>query len=203
MNGSIKLFALMSVVVLNVQAAPFLISDPLHPATAFCGMKIDTGMKINDPVLITGTEKTCHYDLSGITVGTHSVTVTAVPAIGDTVDRESDPSPVFTFTRPGIPIAPIGLALVTLSGKVNVQSQAVTGTICSWTVDGVVKGDIPVITSKCTYDVSSLPPGSHTLLTKAVIVDSIWGRLESAASTPFVYNVLNPLTVPSGLGLQP
>jgi hypothetical protein len=53
------------------------------------------------------------------------------------------------------------------------------------------------------YDLSSISAGNHTVVIKAVTVDPKWGRLESIATNPFVFQRLSNPPTPTGIGLVP
>ena len=52
------------------------------------------------------------------------------------------------------------------------------------------------------YDVGGVTNGNHNVTVKAVRVDSIWGRLTSAATSPFAFAKPSTPGVPSGLSLK-
>lgn len=69
-----------------------------------------------------------------------------------------------------------------------------TVTHCGWVVDGAAKVDIPVGTDAtgkriCERDGSGIGPGNHNVTATAVILDPVFGRLESPPSAPFAFGV--------------
>lgn len=50
------------------------------------------------------------------------------------------------------------------------------------------------------YDLAGIPTGSHTVTVKAVRIDPVWGRLESA-TTPFSFVRPAAPAAPVGIGL--
>jgi hypothetical protein len=86
---------------------PYIISD-VYPATAVQPTKfvivMDGGAAVeSDPQVVTGGVR-LHYDVSSVSVGTHSVTVAAKNAWG------SSPIVPFTFTK-SVPVAPTNIRL--------------------------------------------------------------------------------------------
>jgi hypothetical protein len=198
----------LSLFMLTIPAASSwavsVVSDPLNVNTAFCGARLDTGTRVNSPVAVAGTVKTCKIDISTVAVGTHTIDATAVPAVG-TPYTESAPSAPLTFTRPAPPVTPTGLTLITVAGKPTVQTGTVAAnvTICSWKLDGEALPEVAPVSGRCSVDVSPLTAGSYILTVAAAGMDTVWGRLESPASANFTYVVPTILNAPSGLKLAP
>lgn len=80
-------------------------------------------------------------------------------------------------------------------------------THCGWTVDATPKVDLPVLATPtgniCNYDLASISVGAHTIKATAVVLDPVWGRLESADSIPLSLSKPGIPLVPAGLGLKP
>lgn len=95
-----------------VTAAPFVVSDPVHPSTTHCGVTLNAAPKVIVPVNVTGTVKTCQYDLANLASGSHSITMTAiVEKTATNTGAESAQSPPLAFSKPAAPAVPAGLAL--------------------------------------------------------------------------------------------
>lgn len=93
-------------------AAPFVVSNPVDPATTHCGVTLNATPKITVPVTVTGTVKTCQYDLANLASGSHSITMTAiVEKTATNTGAESAQSPPLAFAKPAAPAVPGGLAL--------------------------------------------------------------------------------------------
>ena len=106
-----KLLAILAFVP-SAYAAPFVVSDPVDPATTQCGVFLNAAPKVTVPVTVTAGVKTCKYDLATLASGTHTVKMTAI-TINDPVwgSQESAQSAPLAFSRPGVPVAPVGLGL--------------------------------------------------------------------------------------------
>ena len=80
-------------------------------------------------------------------------------------------------------------------------------THCGVLLDGGAKVVVPVTVSGaskiCSYDVSNVSNGNHTIKMTAIIQDTIWGNQESAESLPLAFVRPAPPAVPGSLGLQP
>lgn len=76
---------------------------------ASCNFSLDGGAKVN----VTATAGLCKLDMASTTVGSHSLTVTAV-ATNDPIwgSQETAPSAPLAFVRPASPAVPTGLQLV-------------------------------------------------------------------------------------------
>lgn len=94
------------------QAAPFVVSDPVDPATTQCGVFLNAAPKVTIPVTVTSGVKTCKYDLATLASGTHSIRMTAI-TVNDPIwgSQESAQSLPLAFSKPGAPVAPGGLVL--------------------------------------------------------------------------------------------
>ena len=51
------------------------------------------------------------------------------------------------------------------------------------------------------HDVGTISTGNHSVTVKAARADALWGRLTSAASSPFAFTKPSAPDVPSGIGL--
>lgn len=106
------LLALCLLIAANATAAPFVVSDPVHPSTTHCGVTLNATPKITVPVTVTGTVKNCQYDLANLASGSHSITMTAiVEKTATNTGAESAQSPPLAFSKPAAPAVPGGLAL--------------------------------------------------------------------------------------------
>jgi hypothetical protein len=90
-------------------AAPFVESDVTTQIVSGCGVQIDTAAKYDTPTLA----KACHIDISGVTVGTHSIKATFFNVDPVWGRVESVYSLPLSFTRPVavMPVAPTGLVI--------------------------------------------------------------------------------------------
>lgn len=100
-----KALALVSLV--SPVYAANIVAD-VASGTAQCGVFLDAAAKVVIPAVGT----TCTYDVSTVSVGLHSIKMTAI-SVNDPVwgSQESAQSAAFSFTRPGTPAAPSGLRL--------------------------------------------------------------------------------------------
>lgn len=89
-----------------------VISDAVDSRTTHCGWKMDSGTRIDIPVVVNGTDKICSLDLTGITAGSHITSATAIMIDPVWGRLESPPSTNFTFVVPTIPTVPSGLKLI-------------------------------------------------------------------------------------------
>ncbi len=96
----------------SVAAAPFIVSDPLDTRATHCGWKFNTDARVDVPVALSGTDKICKVDLAGKTVGTYTITATAVAVDPVWGRMESAPSANFTLSVPGPLAIPPGLRIV-------------------------------------------------------------------------------------------
>jgi hypothetical protein len=80
-------------------------------------------------------------------------------------------------------------------------------THCGWVKDGGARLDVPVTVTPagkiCKWDLAGFTAGAHTVNATAVLIDPVWGRLESAPSAPFAFSVPTAPKAPSGLALTP
>ena len=80
-------------------------------------------------------------------------------------------------------------------------------THCGILLDSAAKVDVPVASDAtgkyCKYDVGSVSAGSHTVKATFVVIDSVWGRLESPVSAPFAFTRPVSPAAPGGFGLVP
>jgi hypothetical protein len=96
---------------LPVSAAPFVVSDPLDPRATSCGVLLDAAAKVTIPVTTQGTDKICKYDISGVSVGAHTIRMTTIANDPVWGSQESVPSAPLSFARPSGVSAPAGLEL--------------------------------------------------------------------------------------------
>jgi len=89
-----------------VHAAPFVYAD-VQPTVTSCGVVFDGAPK----VVVPAVAGVCKYDLSSVSVGNHTISMTAIYADAIWGTQESAPSPNFTFTKPATPNAPTGLVV--------------------------------------------------------------------------------------------
>lgn len=93
-------------------ATPFVTSDPTAQKVTHCGILLDTGAKIEVPVVtVTPTTAKCSYDVGSVSIGTHTIKATFInvdPLWGKTESVYSLP---LNFERPNSAIsnAPTGL----------------------------------------------------------------------------------------------
>lgn len=106
-----SLFVLLVAASLSVSAAPFVVSDPLDPRATNCGVFLDAAAKVTIPVTADGTDKVCKYDISGVSVGSHTIRMTAIANDPVWGSQESVQSSPLSFVRPSAPAAPAGLGL--------------------------------------------------------------------------------------------
>lgn len=105
------LAATLFVIALPVTASPFVVSDPVDPATTSCGFTMDATPKQTVAVATAGSSKICKLDLAGLTVGSHTVTATAI--VNDPIwgVLESAPSLPLSFVKPAVPASPVNIRL--------------------------------------------------------------------------------------------
>lgn len=99
-----------------VHAAPFVESDPYPaastPKPTICQVWLDAATVGVDSPVVTDTAGTyCHYDLSGVSVGAHTVKAKFVLVDAVWGRQESAFTAPLNFTRPGPLQAPAGLIL--------------------------------------------------------------------------------------------
>lgn len=81
-----------------------------------------------------------------------------------------------------------------------------TTTHCAFRLDGGPwTADLPVVGTpkRCEYAVDSVTAGPHNIVAKAIKIDPVWGRLESADSVPLAFSKPASPVAPSGLTLTP
>jgi len=81
-----------------------------------------------------------------------------------------------------------------------------TTTHCTLSLDGGAFGpDVPVVGTpkQCKHDLTAVTVGAHSARLVAVKVDSVWGRLESAPSSPLAFSRPATPAAPSGPTLTP
>ena len=86
------------------------------------------------------------------------------------------------------------------------SSEGTFPTHCGYQIDGDARVDFPVVAAGtdviCKVDLSGISNGKHDVNLTAVIIDPVWGRLESAPSPNFTFVKPGITGVPSGLKLQ-
>lgn len=92
-------------------SAPFVVSDPLDPRATNCGVFLDAAAKVTITVTADGTDKICKYDVSGVSVGSHTIRMTAIANDPIWGSQESVQSAPLSFVRPAGVSAPAGLGL--------------------------------------------------------------------------------------------
>jgi len=89
--------------------APYVVSDLLDSRADKCGVFLDAVPKVTVPValaVLPVVGNICKYSVAFVTVGVHSITMTAINSLDTTVWGESAQSVPLSFTRPtaiGIP----------------------------------------------------------------------------------------------------
>ena len=107
---------LLAVLALSISstayAAPFVVSDVLAAGVTQCGIYLDAVPKVVISVTAVTGGNICKHDLAGITSGAHTVRFTAI-TVNDPIwgSQESAQSSPLSFSKPGLPAAPAGLAL--------------------------------------------------------------------------------------------
>jgi hypothetical protein len=98
---------LLCMVCFAAGAAPFVVATVVSGVSS-CGVFLDAAAKVT----VTATALQCKYDLAAVSVGAHTVTMTAIsttdPVWGT---QESAQSAPLNFTRPALPAVPSGLTL--------------------------------------------------------------------------------------------
>ena len=82
-----------------------VITDPVDNRTTHCGVFLDGDPKIVVPVTAAGVGKICKYDVSGVDVGTHIISMTAIVVDPVWGDGESPQSVPLSFVRPDNAVA--------------------------------------------------------------------------------------------------
>jgi hypothetical protein len=110
----------------------------------------------------------------------------------------------------------LGFALVGFAGLVHAgpfvvsdalapSSGGVAPTHCGYQIDGGTRADFPVATAGstviCKVDLAGISNGKHDVNLTAVIVDAVWGRVESPPSANFTFVKPGPSTAPTGISL--
>lgn len=97
------------------EASPFVVSDPTAQKVTHCGVVLDSGSKIDVPVItVTPTTAICKYDISAVSIGQHTIKTTFIyidPVWGR---AESTFSAPLDFERPSgtISNAPTNLTII-------------------------------------------------------------------------------------------
>jgi hypothetical protein len=122
---------------------PFVVSDPVAVGVTQCGVYIDTGARVTSPVVAATGGNICKYDLAGIRVGPHSVTMTAI-AVNDPYwgSQESVQSSPLAFDGQA-PVAVNYQGLWWLTG----------GTESGWGINFAHQGDT-IFATWFTYDLT-------------------------------------------------
>jgi hypothetical protein len=197
MKNWIAIFILL--LSLNATAAPFFRSDVL-PGVTNCGVFLDSAPK----VIVGAVSGVCAYDLAGITVGTHSGTMTAMiidPVMGTFESQQATAIPII---KPAPPAVPTGAVLVNVGGIAYVQFSVAAGvTNCGVFMDATPKVTVAVSSGVCRSALTSLSNGSHSVTMSAINADPNWGTQESAPSPPFVFSKPAAPIAPSNLRVAP
>jgi len=90
-----------------------VITDPLTAGVTNCGVFLDANAKVTIPVtpITSPVGNICKFDVSTVSAGTHTITMTAIivdPVFGT---KESPQSLPLSFTVPATPAAPANLRL--------------------------------------------------------------------------------------------
>jgi len=104
-----SLFCILLIIPAWAWAAPFVESDVTTQTVSGCGVQIDTAAKYDTPTL----NKACHIDISGVTVGSHSIKATFFNVDPVWGRSESVFSVPLAFVRPVsvMPTAPVNLVI--------------------------------------------------------------------------------------------
>jgi hypothetical protein len=86
----------------------------------------------------------------------------------------------------------------------DAYTSGLSPTHCGLLLDAQAKVDVPVALDAqgrpyCKFDLAPVATGAHRIRATAVIIDPVWGRLESAESLPFDFSRPGAPGVPSGL----
>jgi hypothetical protein len=111
-----KKFILASLLLIPVLAlsAPFVTSDATTQKVTHCGILLDSGAKVEVPVVsVSPTSAICKYDVGGVVVGAHTIKATFINVDPLWGRSESVYSVPLDFERPAqtIPTSPSGLGL--------------------------------------------------------------------------------------------
>jgi hypothetical protein len=107
------LLALLFFSTSALASPPFVVSDLLASGVSLCGVYMDAAPKATIPVAAVTGGNICKLDIGTISVGTHTVTMTAI-SVNDPIwgSQESAPSLPLSFTKQSPPAAPTGLKLI-------------------------------------------------------------------------------------------
>jgi len=99
---------------LEVQASPFVVSDP-YPESAVQPdgflVVLDNAPVVESPAdPVTASTKRFKFDVGGVSAGNHTINVKAF-VYDATCGRVESAEAVFTFARPAAPAVPAGLRL--------------------------------------------------------------------------------------------
>jgi hypothetical protein len=87
--------AILAALPFCTTAAPFVVSDPVTAGVTQCGVYMDTNSRATSPVVATTEGNICKFDLAGLAVGPHVVTMTAItvndPIWGSQESAKSNP----------------------------------------------------------------------------------------------------------------
>lgn len=105
------LLILLLAAVPSFALAVDIVSDPLAPGVNECGVYVDSTPYFFIPTTTTSSGEICEYDVTFISNGAHTVSMTA--RLNDPVWglRESVKSVPLDFVKPGPPVAPVGVRL--------------------------------------------------------------------------------------------
>ena len=114
-----KLFFLLAVALVLALVFPLVhaanvVTDPLATGVTNCGVFLDANAKVTIPVtpVTSPVGNICKFDVSTVSAGTHTITMTAIivdPVFGTKESPQS--SPPLSFSVPGTPGAPVNLRL--------------------------------------------------------------------------------------------
>lgn len=105
----IRMLAL-ALIATSAQGAS-VVADTVAGVTS-CGVYLDAQAKQTVPVITTTTPPQCKFDVSTVTAGAHTITMTAISTNDPTWgSQESPKSSPFAFTRPASQAAPSNLRL--------------------------------------------------------------------------------------------
>ena len=83
-------------------AQPFVVADVVAGVSQ-CGVYLNAAPKVTVPA----SSLLCKYDISGVSVGSHTIRMTAI-SVADPIwgTQESVQSAALNFTRPAVPVTP-------------------------------------------------------------------------------------------------
>lgn len=89
----------------------------------------------------------------------------------------------------------------------DAYTAGVKPTHCGLLLNSAAKVDVPVALDAagnpyCRFDIGTVGTGAHVVKATAVLLDAVWGRLESAESLPLSFSRPAAPGVPSSLKLR-